>query len=188
MPLQPSSTCSWLKPDPSINELSKGMPLYHQLLVQTGQNTSPRSYKVRRLFSHLFNAQEERNGPPSANQGLSKVEPRLGHALQVHQPTSPRLAKEYCQKWHLMHSTDSYIRESVKRYLWFLKWRKCVSMATQPVTEVALSHPLFLIPRSAHFNIRQCYKSLFYTEPFAALLRMLLHHHKTTCHTRFGSL
>ena len=51
-----------------------------------------RPYEVRLLVSNYIYAKKNRNGPPSANQVTSKVEPRCGHAictLQVHLPTSP---------------------------------------------------------------------------------------------------
>ena len=50
------------------------------------------SNKARELFSQTICTQEDRNGPPSANQWVFKAEPRDGHAvcsLRVHPPTYP---------------------------------------------------------------------------------------------------
>ena len=50
-----------------------------------------------RLFSKPICAKEERNGPPSANQGLSMAKPRSSHAvctLWVHRG----LTDKECQK------------------------------------------------------------------------------------------
>ena len=67
---------------------------------------------ARRLFSKPIRAKEERNGPPSADQGLSTAKPRSSHAfctLQVHPPTSPcptlsagaePKSQGHCRKWH----------------------------------------------------------------------------------------
>ena len=44
------------------------------------------------LVSSSIYTKKDRNGPPSANQVVSRDEPRRGHAvctLQVHPPTSP---------------------------------------------------------------------------------------------------
>ena len=71
-----------------------------------------RPHKARRLFSKLIHAKEERNGPPSANQGLSTAKPRSSQAvctLRVHPPTSPcptlpagaePKSQGHCHKWH----------------------------------------------------------------------------------------
>jgi len=51
-----------------------------------------RPYKVRSLVSNSIYAKKDRNGPPSANQVISRDKTRHGHAvctLWVHQPTSP---------------------------------------------------------------------------------------------------
>ena len=51
-----------------------------------------RSYMARRPLSKPICAKEERNGLPSADQGLSTAKPRSSHAvctLQMHPPTSP---------------------------------------------------------------------------------------------------
>jgi len=51
-----------------------------------------RPYKVRLLVSNSIYTKKDRNGPPSANQVISKDEPRHGQAvciLWVHPPTSP---------------------------------------------------------------------------------------------------
>ena len=54
--LQPSSTCSWLKPHPPINELAIVMALSWQPLVQTGKKLPHWKWvpcKARGLFSQL---------------------------------------------------------------------------------------------------------------------------------------
>jgi len=38
-------------------------------------------YKVKLLVSKSIYAKKARNGPPGANQGLSTIEPRRGHAV-----------------------------------------------------------------------------------------------------------
>jgi len=38
-------------------------------------------HKPRKLFSYPFHAKEERNGPPSANQGLSTAKSRSNHVI-----------------------------------------------------------------------------------------------------------
>jgi len=43
-----------------------------------------RPYTARRPFSKLICAKEERNGPPSANQGLSTAKPRSSHVTWAH--------------------------------------------------------------------------------------------------------
>ena len=69
-----------------------------------------RAYKARQLLS--IYAKNGGNGPPSADQDLSTVEPRHGHAvctLRVHPPTSPcpalsagaePISQGHCQKSH----------------------------------------------------------------------------------------
>jgi len=50
-----------------------------------------RPHKVRWLVSKSIDAKKDRNGPPSADQGLSTAQPRHGLAfctLRVHPPTS----------------------------------------------------------------------------------------------------
>jgi len=60
--------------------------------AQNAGSTWPEDIVRRQFFSEPICAKEERNGPPSANQGLSTAKPRSSHAfctLQVHPPTSP---------------------------------------------------------------------------------------------------
>ena len=73
-------------------------------------------YKAR-LLSNSIQTKEKRNGPPSANQVVSKDEPRRSHVvctLRVYPPTSPYPAlsaeaeptsKGYYQMWH--HGAES---------------------------------------------------------------------------------
>ena len=52
---------------------------------------------MRSLLSNSIYAKRNRNGPPSANQVVSRDDPRCCHAvctLLVHPPTSPFLLKQ----------------------------------------------------------------------------------------------
>ena len=82
---------------------------------------------MRRLFSQPICAYDKRNGLPSANQGVSKVEPRHGHAVRtlwLHPPSSscPALSahtepisKDVVSLDEIfMIDISGYIRESVK--------------------------------------------------------------------------
>ena len=116
VPLQPSFTCLWLKPHTSINELSIGKAVSWWPLIQTGKDklSLPQmgALQGKKTVSQPVCAKEAKNGPPSANQGLSNAEPRHDHdvcTLWVHPPTSPcptnsahtePNSKGHCQKWY----------------------------------------------------------------------------------------
>ena len=106
--------CSWIKQHPLINDFSIVTALSWWLLMQTNKKLCCqkwRPHKARRQFSKPSHAKEERNGPPSANQGLSTAKPRSSYAvctLWVHPPTpsSPALSagaepksQGHFQKW-----------------------------------------------------------------------------------------
>ena len=90
--LQSSSTRSWLKPHPPINELAIVTALSWQLLTQTKIKASPLEMGAmqgeRTVFSTCC-AQEDSCGPVRVNQGISKVEPRDGHAVCTLWPPPP---------------------------------------------------------------------------------------------------
>ena len=120
-----------------------------QPLIQTGEKSFTARYggptRQEGYFFFFYSAHwcthalEERNGPPSANQSLSKAVPRQGHAepadttmlfapvggAPTHLPLSTLsahtepISKGHSQKWHykaecLLLSIDGYIWESVK--------------------------------------------------------------------------
>ena len=63
-----------------------------------------RPYKVRSLVSNSICTIKDRNGPPNANQIISRDELRCGHAictLWVHQSTSPILPFLLKQNLHV---------------------------------------------------------------------------------------
>jgi len=59
-----------------------------------------RPHKARRLFSKLVHAKEERNGPPSANQGLSTAKLRSSHAVAPLPAGAEPKSQGHCHKWH----------------------------------------------------------------------------------------
>ena len=84
-----------------------------------------RPYRVRSLVSNSIYAKKDRNGPPSANQGASKDEPRHGHAVGTLQPTHLPLSRPFCwhnwRKWH--HEAESIM---MLKALWALMGRQIV--------------------------------------------------------------
>jgi len=79
------------------------------------------------LISQPISAQDERNDPPSANQSVSKLEPRHGHAVctfWVHPPTShyPALSAEaepiskgHCRKWRRKMKVSCHLQTVTSR-------------------------------------------------------------------------
>ena len=142
--LQPSSTRSWLKPRPPINELAIVMALSQQPLTQTAINASPSEMGAvqgkRTVFSTLLCIGGHSSGPLRVNQGVFKVEPRDGHAVctvRVHPPTSPYpalsaeaepISEGHCRKWH--HKMLQRIVEHPCGFLYFLvKFQWCMCTA-----------------------------------------------------------
>ena len=88
VPLQPSCADSWLKLLP-LSSMANEHPYRARKELHCQKR---RSYMARRPLSKPICAKEERNGLPSADQGLSTAKPRSSHAvctLQMHPPTSP---------------------------------------------------------------------------------------------------
>ena len=59
---------------------------------------------------YMIYAEKDRNGPPSANQVVSRDEPRRGHAvctLSVHPSTLPFLLKNHLSPRDRSHETES---------------------------------------------------------------------------------
>ena len=115
VPLQPSCPHSWFKPYPLSNELAVVMDLGQWLLLQSKKlvhRLKWRPYMAARSLSKCIHTKEERNGLPSASQGLSTAKPRGSHATWAecwNPPTSPcptlstgaePKSQGYCQKWH----------------------------------------------------------------------------------------
>ena len=76
VPIQPSSTCLWLKPHPPINKLAIITALPRQPLIQTGKKASLGPTKWENCFLSPFMPRRlGQKNPPSANQGVSKMSP-----------------------------------------------------------------------------------------------------------------
>ena len=100
------------------------VPLSKWQLVQRAFSNS-RNFKLNIIFSNW--AQEERNGPPHADQGLSKSKPRQNHAvctLWVQSPVAPFLllkespediGKETSQTESLMIGFQSLVVKALRR-------------------------------------------------------------------------
>ena len=112
--LQPSCARLWLKPHQLSDKLA--------IVTARGQWSPLQSEKIaslpvmealmaRRPFPKPIRAQEERNGPPSADQGLSTAKPRSSHVTWAqcwNPPTSPchtlsdgtePKSQGHCRKW-----------------------------------------------------------------------------------------
>jgi len=64
-----------------INKFAIAMALSLQPLVQTGEKASLLEMELQGVMTQPTYAKEERNGPPSANQGNSSPQPRHDHAF-----------------------------------------------------------------------------------------------------------
>ena len=109
--LQPSSTCSRLKPHPPINKLAIVTVLGWQTLAQTGINASPPEMGAVQGERTVFSTHRR---TAVAHSEPTKVfpKPRDSHAvctLRVHPSTSPYpapsaeaepISKGHCRKWH----------------------------------------------------------------------------------------
>jgi len=100
---------SWLKPHTLINELSIVTVFSQCLPVQIEKNIFVRN-GGHTPFSKPSHAKEERNGPPSANWGLSTAKPRSSMLIASSIPPLPPhptlpagvepKSQGQCQKWH----------------------------------------------------------------------------------------
>jgi len=81
VPLHPSCTHLRLKPRPLSNELAivtalgQWLPQQSEKISLTARNGGP-AWPEDHFFVKPIHAQEERNGPSSADQGLSTAKPR----------------------------------------------------------------------------------------------------------------
>ena len=88
MPFQPSCTHSRLKSHPPSNELAIVMAL-GQWLPLKSEKVASLPEMARRPFSKPIRAQEERNGPPRFDQGLSTAKPKSSHVTWAEVETRP---------------------------------------------------------------------------------------------------
>jgi len=101
-----------IKLHPLSNELARVTALGQWSPLQSPSCQKWRPYMATRLFSKPVRAQEERNGPPRADQGLSTAKPRSRHVTWAqgwNPPTSPcptlsagvePKSQGHCRKWH----------------------------------------------------------------------------------------